>query len=150
MPITPPIFVRGDDLLTFTSVEEAESYLEPVDVEPDELGYDSEGRLLRVIVHGEVRRTGITIDQSRARVELVLAEEIPGHAEELRTVLGDWLARAERLPVSATAGLPDLVERARKLAEAAAVASSVRLRWALTALGFTLLLGVLIWWQANH
>jgi hypothetical protein len=114
VPITPPIFVHGDDLLTFESVEEAESYLEPVDVHPDEQGYDSEGRLLEVVVRGEVRRGWISIDQSHARVELVPAEEVPSHAEELRAVLGDWLARVEREVIPPTASLPDLVERARK------------------------------------
>ncbi len=34
MPIPPPIFVRTSDLLVFRSVETAESFPEPVGVEP--------------------------------------------------------------------------------------------------------------------
>jgi len=149
MPITPPIFVRSDDLYIFTSVAEAESYLEPVDVEPDEQGYDSEGRLLRVVVRGEVKRSGISIDQSRARVELVLAEEVPTHAEELRAVLGDWLARAEQVTVSPGDSLSDLVKRARKYALDTAVAPQRRMSLAFT-VAVAVLLGLFIWWRVSR
>jgi len=117
MPITAPIFVRADDVYVFQSKEEAESYLEPVDVEPDERGYDAEGRLLHVVVRGNVKHGRWSVDQSRARVELVLAEEVPGHREELRILLADWLQRADGTnhdPAAAT--LKELVERAERVA----------------------------------
>lgn len=69
-------------------------------MQPDERGYDSDGRLLRVVVRDEAQRTGVTIDQRRARAEIELAEEVPSHAEELRAALGAWLARVEREAVS--------------------------------------------------
>ncbi len=87
--------------------------LEPVDVEPGEVACDAEGRLLRVVVRGEVRRTGPFIDQSGARVELVLVEDQPEHAEDLRRVLLDWLGLAEPGVDLSTANLAALVERAR-------------------------------------
>jgi len=62
LPLTRPARTRGrgfarhrrslDELYVFRSKEEAESFMEPVDVEPDERGYDSEGRLLHVVVRG--------------------------------------------------------------------------------------------------
>src|SRR6266446_8794504 len=61
MSITTPIFIRADALYVFRSKEEAESFMEPVDVEPDERGYDSEVRLLHVVVRGRpelLRRPG--------------------------------------------------------------------------------------------
>lgn len=112
MPITPPIFIRADELLVFDSVAQAESCLEPVDVQPDERGYDAEGRALFVRVVGEVKHRWIWIDQSGARVEIVLAEDTPAHAEELRSVLASWLSELEGAPV--TASLAELVERGRK------------------------------------
>ena len=140
MPIVPPVFIRGDDLYIFASVADAESYLEPPDVEPDERGYDSEGRLLRVVV----RRRGMGVNPW---VELVLAEEAPSHAEELRAVLGDWLARAERVAVSPTASLPDLVERAGKHAENLGANPGRGVTLVLAA-GVAVLLG--LWWLVSH
>jgi hypothetical protein len=118
MPIATPIFICSDDRYVFRSKEEAERFMEPVDVDPSERGYDAEGRLLQVVVRGKVKygRFG-GIDQSAARVELVLAEETPHHREELRAVLADWLARADASVAKeklAEATLEELVERARR------------------------------------
>jgi hypothetical protein len=120
VPIVPPIFVRGDDLYIFRSVAHAESFIEPVDVDPSERAFDSQGRLLRVSVAGEVRRrTGLigweSIDQSHARTVTDLAEKHPNHAEELRRILVDWLRSAGELPPDCDCGtLPGLVERVAK------------------------------------
>jgi hypothetical protein len=146
MPMKPPVFVCSDDVYVFTSKEDAESFLEPEDVEPDEHGYDAEGRLLRVVVRGEVRRGRWSVDQSRARVELVPAEEAASHAEELRTVLVDWLRRAdsEESDLAGT-GLQELVQRAERVARRQAAENASRpkvLAWlAVLAAG-----GLAVWW----
>lgn len=112
MPITPPVFVRSDDLYIFDTVADAESWLEPVDVEPDKHGYDAEGRALLVRVVGKVKKGWLGIDQSGARVEVSLAEESPTHAEELRGELVRWLTAIDgAVPAG---GLAELVERARR------------------------------------
>ena len=131
MLITPPIFIRADELYVFRSKEEAESLMEPVDMEPDERGYDSEGRLLHVVVRGEVKygRVG-GIDQRGARVELVLAEEIPHHREEFRALLAKWLAVADAVEEGlAAATLEELVERAAQVSGPRTVLDPNRLRW---------------------
>lgn len=61
-PIAPPIFIRGEDRHIFRPVEAAESSLEPVDVEPGEIGFDPEGRLLNVLVRGQGKRRWFGID----------------------------------------------------------------------------------------
>ena len=66
-----PIFIRADELYVFRSKEEAESFMEPVDVEPDERGYDSEVRLLHVVVRGRpelLRRPGRTGPTQKRRL----------------------------------------------------------------------------------
>lgn len=114
MPIVPPIFVRGDDLYIFRSVKDAESGLEPVDVGPAQRGFDAEGRLLHVLVRGDVKRRWFGIDQHVARFEVVLVEEQPSHAEDLRTTRADWLGKVEKAPDLATAPLAELLARAQK------------------------------------
>jgi hypothetical protein len=147
MPITPPIFVRSDDFLVFPSVEAAESFLEPVDVEPTDRGYDSEGRLIRVGVRGEVRRGGIGIDQSGARVELSLAEDAPGHADELRAALVTWLEQVEPGTNLASDNLAALVARANRHAAIVARVDANRARWILAAAG-AVLVAAAAWWLA--
>ncbi len=113
MAITPPIFVCTDDVYVFRDKDEAESFLEPVDVKPDDKGYDAEGRLLHVLVRGEVKRGRWSIDQSNARVELVLAEDQPTHREDLRARLAEWLRGVGDVkPGAAEATLEELVVRA--------------------------------------
>jgi hypothetical protein len=145
MPITPPIFVQSDDLHAFNSVAEAEAYLEPADVRPDDRAYDSQGRLLRVKVRGEGRSGAVAVEEGDARVVLERVEEGPGHAGELRTLLVGWLARVEPAPELAGASLPDLVERAWRRTARQTQASSRQLTWALTG-GLALLLVVWVWW----
>jgi hypothetical protein len=114
MPIVPPIFIRGDDLYIFRSVEAAESSMEPVDVEPGERAFDAEGRLLSVLVRGEVKQGWLVVDQHLARIENGLTEADPTHAEELRAILGEWLGRVEKAPELEAAPLAELVARAKK------------------------------------
>src|SRR6266436_3283671 len=146
MSITTPIFIRADALYVFRSKEEAESFMEPVDVEPDEQGYDSEGRLLHVVVRDEVKygRFG-GIDQRGARVELVLAEEIPHHREELRTLLAEWLAVADAAEEGlAAATLEELVERAAQVSGPRTVLDPNRLRWLIIGVLAAVIVGC--WW----
>ncbi len=72
---TPIIVDQNGDVMFFGSVEEAEAYIEPIDVKNNEyVAFDSEGRLLRLIA---------TIP----RVTIEQAELNPAHAEMLRQTL---------------------------------------------------------------
>lgn len=76
----PPIIIYDNgDLLIFESIEKAESYLEPIDIDIY-TAYDCEGHLLFLIEQGE-------------RVTIRLAETEPNHVNELRHVLIDFLSR---------------------------------------------------------
>ena len=78
-PIPPIFVVDGLDVGVFASVDDAVLQLEAVDVKQDEyFSYDGEGRLLRLIADGD-------------RVTAQLAETEPSHAEELSTILRDFL-----------------------------------------------------------
>ncbi len=148
MPITPPIFIRSDDLLSFSSVEEAASYIEPVDVEPTDKGYDAEGRLLRVLVRGEVKSGPFGIDQRGARVEILQAEETPGHAEELRVLLADWLGRVRPAPDLPSANLSELVARVRALTTEAEAGGRRMMR--VVFIGLVALLALWAWWRVSR
>jgi hypothetical protein len=134
IPPTPPIFIVSDDLYILPSVGLAESWLEPIDVEPGQRGYDAEGRLLHVVVRGGVR------------VEIVPAEESPGHAEELRAALSKWLAEVEAAPHHLTAPLSELVEAARKHAIGAQAQKSLGAKGRLLAVVLLGLLALWMWW----
>lgn len=103
-----------DDLLIFETLAHAESWIEPVDVSPDDRAWDAEGRALSVRVRGEIKRGWIAIDQHKARVEIVATEDDPTHAEELRTELVAWLGQVEGSTPTGT--LAELVQRARRYA----------------------------------
>ena len=80
----PPVIVdENGSVNVFDSIEAAERYLEPIDVENDEyIAYDSEGRLLKLIpVH-----PGIRIES---------AENEPNHKPELHRVLVEFLSHIE-------------------------------------------------------
>lgn len=74
--INPPIIVDESGATdVFESIEYAERYLEPVDVEDNRyVAFDSTGRLLRLIA----TFPGVTIEA---------AEEAPNHAEVVRELL---------------------------------------------------------------
>jgi hypothetical protein len=71
------IIAEGHDVGFFETKEEAESYYEAIDVEAGiYVGYDASGRLLRIEPKGQSAR-------------ITLAEDTPGHVEELRALLLD-------------------------------------------------------------
>ncbi len=74
--ITPPIIVDEQGTATvFESVEDAERYLEPIDVRNGEyVAYDSEGRLLRLL-------------PTSPRITIENADLEPHHANEVRELL---------------------------------------------------------------
>jgi hypothetical protein len=79
--IAPIIIYNFGDVLIFETVEKAERYIEPIDIDNNEyIAYDSEGRLLRLIV------------RSRNRVHIEATEAEPNHADEVRKILIDFLA----------------------------------------------------------
>jgi len=80
--IQPPIILNenarmdvGGDVNVFLSVEDAEGYVETIDVENDEyFAFDSQGRLLEFEVSGDI-------------VRLRPAENDPSHQDVLKKVL---------------------------------------------------------------
>ena len=78
--IKPPVIVdETGDIDVFESVEAAEIYLEPIDVENDRfVAFDSVGRLLRLL-------------PTTPRVTIESAEEFPNHAGRLRELLIQFL-----------------------------------------------------------
>ena len=77
-----PIFIAdkgGFDMGVFVSIQEAQLQLEVIDVDNDEyVGYDAEGRLLR-------------IETERDKVMISLAEDEPSHSRELEVAIRDYL-----------------------------------------------------------
>jgi len=74
--IKPPIIVEeSGDTEVFESIEYAERYLEPIDVEEERyVAFDSTGRLLRLTATPQ----SVTIEA---------AEEVPNHGEVVRELL---------------------------------------------------------------
>jgi hypothetical protein len=83
----PPITIDDHgDISIFEAIEDAESYVEPIDVSSGELvAYDSEGRLLR----GEIVKKGFL----RRGVRFEAAESEPLHAAVLRKRIIEFLAK---------------------------------------------------------
>jgi hypothetical protein len=84
---------RGD-VRFFESLQEAENYVEAIDVVNNEyVGYDSEGRILSLAV--KPGSTGILgqLGIRRNRVAITIDEQRPSHADELRTLLVSFLRR---------------------------------------------------------
>jgi plasmid stability protein len=77
-----PIFINeSGNVLVFESVEDAERYIEPIDVINEEyVGYDSAGRRLALRVTKE------------NKINIRSAEHEPSHAAELKDVLTRFLA----------------------------------------------------------
>lgn len=108
----PPIIVDNHgDILFFASVEKAEKYLEPIDVENDEyVAYDSVGHLLNLTIQERKWRETNFLrffkpnEYTVERVIIELAEAEPTHEDQLRERLiyffalvgedKDWLLRA--------------------------------------------------------
>ncbi|MBC7810421.1 MAG: hypothetical protein H7175_04705, partial [Burkholderiales bacterium] len=81
----PPIFIyEPGTLMVFASLDDALSYIEPVDVyENLYVAYDSEGRLLHLSARDKTFRYPIT----------VTPEDVPTHQDDLRNLLVPFLAR---------------------------------------------------------
>ena len=114
-PIEVPIIVdaRGDVGL-FRTVDAAEGYLEPIDVENAEyVAYDSAGRLLELSVEAvQVRRLFGLASGSEERVRVRAAEPHPGHTAELIAALQQALAKVgDGMPVERSSSPEDLVSR---------------------------------------
>jgi hypothetical protein len=108
----PPVIVlcldEGGTPLFFRSSRDAESYLEPVDVNAGEyLAYDSEGRQL-VIKAFETKGFWST----GGYVVIEEAEEEPQHVAELREALLTFLRRHAPPSEWTNAALEDLIEKA--------------------------------------
>lgn len=78
--IKPPIIVdETGPIYVFESIELAERYLEPIDVEDNRyIAFDSTGRLLR-------------LTSTPRSVTIEAAEEVPNHAERVKELLIDML-----------------------------------------------------------
>jgi hypothetical protein len=88
--LRPPILLYADGSFDFfKSVEEAEHYAEPIDVQNHEyVAYDSEGRRLELRVEEEVVAGLFGLGEiKRERVRIVQAENTATHAEELKNLL---------------------------------------------------------------
>ena len=84
---TLPIFVlekKANDLMVFSSLGDALSHLEPIDISNnDYVSYDAEGRLL-------------TFETDGKRITAELAEQTPTHAKELESALRYFLTVVEQ------------------------------------------------------
>ena len=104
----PPITIDDHgDLSIFERLEDAEKYVEPIDVSSGDLvAYDSEGRLLR----GRIVKTRLFGWGGGVKFEL--AEDVPQHALALRQSLIEFLVElGEPGDVLETESLPDLIAR---------------------------------------
>jgi hypothetical protein len=95
----PPIFVyEPRDLDVFDSVEAAEQYLEPIDVQHNRfVAYDSESRLLALSVMTKPTRPNIfdILLYRPSVIEHVVikeAESEPSHQDQLRQILAAYLS----------------------------------------------------------
>lgn len=105
--ISPPIFVaEGIDVRVFQSAEDAGRALEPWWVlEKRGQVYDSKGRLLRL-------KTG------KHRVKVLMGERSPDHANELRSLLIDFLrTKNSEADLDQESNLQHLVDTCRKYME---------------------------------
>lgn len=96
---------NGNDVSSYASIEDAQLNLEVIDVENDEyVGYDHEGRLLKLDVNGKKKRVVITLDEDK-----------PSHAKELEAVIRTYLEQVgESFPNDPAYDLPYLVEVCHK------------------------------------
>jgi hypothetical protein len=112
----PPIIIDNHgDLLVFESVEEAQGYLEPMDVKNLEYeAFDSEGRLLnvKVIESHEGWKASKLFGYTSEQVVLESVESLPQHVDELRKKLISFLVTlGGSLPSLTGASLSELVEK---------------------------------------
>ena len=111
---SPPIFVwEPNDLASFGSVEEAESYLEPIDVRNNLYSaYDVEGRRLTLGITASSKKSlfGSPID----RVTVACEEGAPPNRDELRAIFVKYLTSLGQLRDAAALSWEELVAAARR------------------------------------
>lgn len=99
MPLVPPIIViDGGDVGIFKTKEEAEMFLEPIDVENGEfIAYDSEGRLLDLYTVTEYQPCCLLlfIKIPIKHVKIQCKETEPKHKEDLYNALISFLENIE-------------------------------------------------------
>lgn len=110
----PPIFIDNNgDITVFASVQDAENWVEPIDVRNNEYeAFDSEGRLLFLTVQ---KQEGF-LSSSREYVQITEAETDPAHAGELRDRLQIFLKATGESDVGPSASLSQLVNAACRFA----------------------------------
>ena len=99
--IKPPIIVdEPGDPDVFESIEDAERYLEPIDVEANRfVAFDGEGRLLR-------------LTSTPRSVTIEAAEEVPNHGEVVRELLIEFLKNCGSVdPNLSSLSLEELAKR---------------------------------------
>lgn len=92
IPQPPLFFWEPSDLTAFASVEEAEAYLEPPDVQSGDIGrgYDSLGRELRVWVETQERRSLFGPGKTES-VKVGLTDDQTKHPEKLKEIFVAFL-----------------------------------------------------------
>lgn len=111
-PTVPLLFVDGNDVMAFESVEELASWLEPTDVIAGAFSaYDADGRLLKIsVIESEGRSLRGPQHGEGARVVVKLAEAAPQHADILREVLKRFLSSTGRGDsIEGEASIPSLI-----------------------------------------
>lgn len=116
----PPIVaIEGHAILIFKTVEEAEDYLEPIDIENGEYDaiYDADGYLLRPEIRFvEEDRKFLWFGWRVSREKIVLVDNEPpiDKSSELRERLIAYLLRHRRIPDSrlVQVSLKDLIQEA--------------------------------------
>jgi hypothetical protein len=111
---SPPIFVwEPNDLASFGSVEEAESYLEPVDVRNDLYSaYDVEGRRLTLGITASSKKSlfGWRIE----RVTIACEESARPNRDELRAIFVTYLTGLAEVRDAAALSWEELLAAARR------------------------------------
>lgn len=109
-----PIFIDNNgDISVFTSVQDAENWIEPIDVLNSEYeAFDSDGRSLVLAVNKQQGFSSLV----QEIVQISLAETEPNHAEELRQRLRRFLSAAEGRDFPPDASLSQLVNSALRFA----------------------------------
>lgn len=102
-----PIFIDNNgDIRVFASVQDAENWIEPIDVRDNEYeAFDSEGRRLRLTVQ---KQEGF-LRFGREYVQITEVESEPKHAADLRERLQTFLNAAGERDVDPAASLSQLV-----------------------------------------
>lgn len=99
----PPIIVSdAGNIYLFRSVQEAERYLEPPDVEDGQtIVHDSEGRRLslEIVAEPSIKLLGLAINSIETG-RIGREESLPIHGNELKQLLIDFLVRVGAAPES--------------------------------------------------